>query len=83
MSDDDPMMVGRRQTVRVSIVMDYYVDVETPPDGDPGDQADFELFARGAYDDYAEKEVLNAEVVDEEPLWEDDFDDPEGWPSHV
>lgn len=77
------MQVGKRATVRVSIVMDYYVDIEMPPQGDPGEQADFELFLRGDYDDYAEKQVANAEIVEEEPVYEDEYDSPEDWPSHV
>lgn len=77
------MQVGKRATVRVSIVMDYYVNIEMPPQGDPGEQADFELFARGDYEDYAEKEVLNTEIIEEEPVYEDEYDRPEDWPSHV
>lgn len=77
------MQVGKRATVKVSIVMDYYVDIEMPVEGDAGEQADFELFARGDYDDYVEKEVLNADILEEEPVYEDEYDGPEDWPSHV
>ena len=80
---DRPMQVGTRAKVSVSIVMTYYVDVEMPPDGDPGEQADFELFARQDYDDYVEKDVLNAEILEQEPVYEDEYDSPEEWPSHV
>lgn len=77
------MQVGTRATVKVSIVMDYYVDVEMPPDGDPGDHADFELFAHQDYDEYVEKNVLNAEILEEEPVYEDEYDSSEDWPTHV
>jgi len=79
----EAMQVGTRATVRVSIVMDYYVDIEMPPDGNPGEQADFELFAHQDYDDYAEKEVLNTEILEEEPIYEDEYDSEEEWPTHV
>jgi len=80
---DAPMKVGSRKTLRVSIVMDYTVEIEVPPEADLGDHADHELFLTGRWDDYDEKDVLNVDVLDEEPLWEDDFDSAEGWPSHV
>ena len=82
-TDRQPMQVGTRAKVRVSIVMDYYVDIEMPPNGDPGEQADFELFVRGDWDDYVEKEVLNTEIIEEEPVYEDEYDNEEGWPCHV
>lgn len=80
---DDPMKVGSRKTVRVSIVMDYTVEVEVPPQADLGDHADHELFLADRWDDYDEKDVLNVDVLDDEPLWEDDFESSEEWPSHV
>lgn len=80
---DDPMKVGSRKTVRVSIVMDYTVEIDVPPQADLGDHADHELFVTDRWDDYGEKTVLNVDVLDEKPLWEDDFKSSEGWPSHV
>jgi len=80
---EQAMKVGSRKTVRVSIVMDYEVEIEVPPQADLGDQADHELFVTDGWDDYDEKDVLNVRVLDEEPLWEDDFEDSDGWPSHV
>lgn len=41
----EPMQIGKKATVQVSMVMEYTVEVEMPVDGDPGEQADFELFA--------------------------------------
>jgi len=79
----EPMKVGSRKTVRVSIVMDYTVEIDVPPNADLGEQADHELWLTQRWDDYDEKTVLNTEVLDDEPLWEDDFDTSEGWPSHV
>lgn len=80
--EEKPMQIGKKATVRVAIVHEYTVDVEMPVDGDPGEQADFELFAHRDYDDYDEAEVINAEVLDEEPIWEDERDE-EDWPTHV
>lgn len=76
------MQIGKKATVKVSIMMEYHVDVEMPVDGDPGEQADFELFCREDYDDYDEKDVVHAEIVEEEPLYEDERDEDE-WPSYV
>jgi len=84
MSDtEQPMQVGSRKTVRVGILMEYVVEVDVPPNADLGEQADFELFVTERYDDYDEKDVLNAETLSEEPLYEDDYTDSSEWPSHV
>lgn len=77
-----PMQIGKKATVKVSLVMEYTVDVEMPVDGDPGEQADFELFALERYDDYDEKVVLNSEILEEELLYEDERDE-EDWPDYV
>lgn len=80
----DAMQVGKRASGKVSIMMEFHVDdIEMPVDGDFGEQADFDLFAREAYDDYTEKDVLNAEIVEEEPVYEDEYDREEDWPSYV
>lgn len=76
------MQIGKKATVKVSLLMEYHVDVEMPVDGDPGEQADFELFAFDRYSDYDEKEVVNAEIVSEEPIFEDERTEEE-WPTHV
>lgn len=76
------MVVGKKATVEVAIVMEYTVDVEMPVDGDPGEQADLELFVREGWDNYDEKDVLHAEVAEEEPIHENERD-PEDWPSYV
>lgn len=81
-NDEKPMQIGKKATVRVNIVMEYHAEVEMPVNGDPGEQADFELWLSERYGDYDEKEVLNAEVVEEEPIWEDQRDEEE-WPTHV
>lgn len=81
-SREEDRLIGKKATVRVSILMEYHVDVEMPIDGDPGDQADFELFAQERFDDYDEKDVVNARVLDEEPIYASERDE-EGWPSYV
>lgn len=78
----EPMQIGKKATVRVSMVMEYTVEVEMPVDGDPGEQADFELFALDRFDDYDEKDVVHSEVLEQEPLYEDKRDE-EDWPSYV
>ena len=76
------MQIGKKATVRVSMVMEYTVEVEMPVDGNPGEQADFELFAFERYDDYDEKDVVHAEILKEAPIYEDERDE-EDWPSYV
>lgn len=76
-------LVGKQATVKIAMVMEYHVDVEMPPDGDPAEQANHELFLREAFDDYDEKDLLHAEIMEEEPVYEDEYDSPEDWPSHV
>jgi len=83
MPEHEAMQVGKRATVRVSILMEYTVEVQMPVDGNAGEQADLELFAYDDYDDYSEKDVVNAEIVEEEPLWETDFEDVAGYPTYV
>lgn len=78
----EPMQIGKKATVRVSMVMQYTVEVEMPVDGDPGEQADFELFALDRFDDYDEKDIVHSEILEEEPLYEDERDKEE-WPTYV
>lgn len=80
---DAPHFVGSKKTVKVGILMEYTVEVEVPPNADLGEQADHELFVRNQWDDYDEKDVLNTRILDEEPLFEDDFESMEDWPTHV
>ena len=78
------MQVGKRASGKVSILLEYHVeDIEMPVDGNFGEQADFDLLARDAYDDYTEKDVVHAEIDEEEPVYEDDYDSEEDWPSYV
>lgn len=77
-----PMQIGKKATVQVSMVMEYTVEVEMPVDGDPGEQADFELFALERFDDYDEKDIVHSEILEEEPIYEDERDE-EDWPSYV
>jgi len=78
----EPMQIGKKATVQVSMVMEYTVEVEMLVDADPGEQADFELFALDRFDDYDEKDVVHSEVLEEEPIYEDERDE-EDWPSYV
>ena len=77
-----PMQIGKKATVRVSMVMEYTVEVEMPVDGDPGEQADFELFAFDRFDDYGKKDIVHSEILDEEPIYEDERDEDD-WPTYV
>jgi len=74
--------IGKRATVKVAFVMEYTVDVEMPVDGDPGEQADFELFALERFDDYDEKDIVHSEILEQEPIHEDELDQ-EDWPRYV
>lgn len=79
-----PMQVGKKATVRVSYTVDEIVEVEMPVDGDPGEQAMFELWVQERLpDDPFERTLIHAEIEDEEPVYEDEFDSSEGWPSYV
>lgn len=77
-----PMQIGKKATVRVAMVMEYTVEVEMPVDGDPGEQADFELFAFDRFGDYDEKDIVHSEILEEEPIHEDERDE-EDWPTYV
>jgi len=79
---NEPMQIGKKATVRVSMVMEYTVEVEMPVDGNPGEQADFELFALERFDDYDEKDIVHSEILEEKPLYEDERGE-EDWPSYV
>lgn len=76
------MQIGKKATVQVSMLMEYTVEVEMPVDGDAGEQAAFEVWLQQRHDDYDEKDVMHAEIVEEEPMWEDECDE-EDWPTHV
>lgn len=73
-SDAEVYQSGRRSTVRVSYSVDIVVeDVLMPISADEGDAADFELFLRGVWDDVpGDRDVLNTEVIEEEPVYEDE-----------
>lgn len=76
---DKPMMVGKKATIKLCRIEEYYVDVEMPVDGDPARQAGLYVFSDTPSDDY---ETVHAEVLDEEPLYEDDFESEEDWPRY-
>lgn len=78
-----PMQVGTRATVKVSFCVEYVVEIEMPPDGDPGRHADLELFLTGDWDDYVEKDVLHTEILDSEPVYEDEYESEDDWPTHA
>jgi hypothetical protein len=80
--EDDAMQIGKTATVRVSVLMEYTVEVEMPVDGDVGKHADLELFLTGSYDEYSEKDVVNTDIVEEEPIWEDERPEYE-WPTYI
>jgi hypothetical protein len=80
---DDPMKVGSTKTLRVGVLMEYTVEIDVPPNAELAKHADHELFVTDRWDDYDEKDVLNVDILDEEPLWEDDFEKSTEWPSHV
>ena len=77
-----PMQIGKKATGKVAFVMESTVDVEMPVDGDPGEQADFELWALERFDDYDEKDIVHSEILDEEPIYEDERDEDD-WPTYV
>lgn len=74
-SDHVPQ-TGRRATVRVHYTVETVVeDVVMPIDCDEGAAADLRLFAEGAWDDApGERDVVHAEVLDEEPVYQDEVD---------
>lgn len=81
-SDTEERIVGKKATVTVSMLMEYQVEVEMPVDDDPGDHADLELWLQQEYNDYNEKEVVQSEIVEEEPILVEDPDEGD-YPSHV
>lgn len=74
-----PMQVGKKARIKLVRVEEYYVDVEMPIDGDPEAQAGLHVWQDTPCDDY---DVVNAEILDEEPLYEDDFESEEDWPRY-
>jgi hypothetical protein len=67
---------GRRATIRVCYTVEVVAsDVLMPIDCDEGMAADLHLFATGAWDDApGERDLVHAEVLDEEPVYQDEFD---------
>jgi len=86
MTGEQPaMQVGKRVTVEVSYTLERTVEgVVMPVDGDAGEQADLKLFLEGEFDDFrGERDVVHSRVVEKEPMYEDEFDSEEDWPSYV
>ena len=75
----DAMMVGKRAKIKLVRHETYYVDVEMPVDGDPAAQAGLYVFQDTPCDDYTD---VIAEILEEEPLYEDDFESEEDWPRY-
>lgn len=79
MSEKGARLVGKRATVKLVRHETYYVDVEMPVDGDPEKQAGLHVWQDTPCDDYM---TVHAEIMEEEPLYEDEFESMEDWPSY-